>query len=137
VLYGLAFAWNRMLIDPDRRGLTICTDYAIFRASLDGTSTGIAEVLNPATFGIAVPSPHPLRNGMPAMLRITSRSAHSENCDITLRDLLGREVARMYRGDLGHEERTITWTPNGLAPGVYLMQLRGAGEVRTRRIVIE
>lgn len=91
----------------------------------------------PSTLDLAVPSPHPLRNGMPAMLRITSRSAHSENCDITLRDLLGREVARMYRGDLGHEERTITWTPNGLASGVYLMQLRGAGEVRTRTIIIE
>jgi hypothetical protein len=57
---------------------------------------------------------------------------------VTLYDLLGRERAVLYRGDLDAQGRVLSITPAtlGLEPGSYMLRLTGGGKHSTRRFTV-
>jgi len=51
-------------------------------------------------------------------------------------DLLGREVAEMFRGYVNPGRHRFTLSGSSLATGVYIYRLQGPSGVRSRRMVL-
>ena len=94
------------------------------------------EVLAPAT-GLHLDAiwPQPA-NGSGASVLV--RSENATPVTVTLYDLLGRERAVLYRGDLDAQGRVLSITPAtlGLEPGSYMLRLTGGGKHSTRRFTV-
>ncbi|HUF08510.1 MAG TPA: kelch repeat-containing protein, partial [Rhodothermales bacterium] len=56
--------------------------------------------------------------------------------DVTIYDLLGREVQVLARNMHAAGRHTITWDASRLIPGIYFCRLTGGGAVHGRRLVI-
>jgi hypothetical protein len=50
--------------------------------------------------------------------------------DVTIYNLLGSEVARLFSGELGAGPHSFEWDASGVAAGVYECVVRVGGEVR-------
>jgi hypothetical protein len=50
--------------------------------------------------------------------------------------VLGREVARLVDGELSPGEHSVVYNAQGLASGVYFYQIRAAGFIQTRKMLI-
>ena len=54
-----------------------------------------------------------------------------------LRDLdAGQQVALLVDGELSAGRHLVHWRPDGLASGVYFVNARAAGELRTQKITL-
>jgi hypothetical protein len=53
---------------------------------------------------------------------------------VVVYDVLGRSVARLTDGLLSAGRHTLTWQPEGLAPGTYFIRLEGDGFTDTRTV---
>lgn len=93
------------------------------------TSTGIADNA-PVVLGVSS-SPNPF--GASANILVTLN--RSENVEIVVYDITGKEVATVYNGQLAAGVNTITWTPENLSEGVYFMQVNAGGNIQTKKIV--
>jgi len=108
--------------------------YRLKQIDTDGTvsySRRIAVERGP--MGVQLLSPHP----NPTRTRATVQYAVPEPRKVSIRlyDPLGRQVRTVVRGEQeGRHEKTIDLS--GLASGVYFLQLRSNGEVRTRRLTV-
>jgi len=51
-------------------------------------------------------------------------------------DVTGRRVATLADGERPAGTHTLRWDAGGVAPGVYVVRVEAAGEVRTRRAVV-
>jgi|GEM_PF-2316039 len=56
---------------------------------------------------------------------------------MTVHDLSGRVVGRLFEGELGPEGRHVTWSTGALAPGMYVLQLKSSAGVCRRKVVVE
>jgi len=55
---------------------------------------------------------------------------------VAVYDLAGRRVATLAEGNFPPGEHSISWSPGGLMPGVYIYQLRAGDKAVTRRVVV-
>ena len=78
------------------------------------------------------PVPHPFKPTTRIRFDLPVR-AHVR---LNVYDVRGRLVARLEDGPREAGKHEIAFTPRGLASGVYLAQLRAAGEVRTIRMLL-
>jgi photosystem II stability/assembly factor-like uncharacterized protein len=62
-------------------------------------------------------------NPVHAQTTVTLRSAISSNATLTAYDVTGRQVATLYKGQLGVSQQHVSWNTRGLAPGIYLLVL--------------
>lgn len=53
----------------------------------------------------------------------------------TVRDVAGREVARLLDGVRPAGRHSVSWDAAGVPPGVYLVELEASGAATTARLV--
>ncbi len=58
----------------------------------------------------------------------------SSEIDIAVYNMLGRQIATLFRGRQSAGQHTVTWDASGHASGVYLIQLRSRGVKLTRTV---
>ena len=85
----------------------------------------------PPQVAVSAVAPNPVRG----RAEVTVRPAAPGRVRATLLDALGREVETVFDRELRGETRLALDT-RGLAPGVYVLQVRGDGFVETRRLTV-
>lgn len=80
---------------------------------------------------LALAGPNPSRAGT----ALAFTAAAGDEVRLALYDVLGRRVAVLFEGSaLGQEQ--VVRVESGLAPGVYVARLEGAGAALARRLVL-
>lgn len=99
------------------------------------TGTGsVEEETSPGSFassGIARAYPNPFTSAIDIELQLAARSEVS----LVAYDLLGREVERLVDGSREAGTMRITWRPEGLAAGSYLLHLSVDGQMQPAHMV--
>jgi hypothetical protein len=54
---------------------------------------------------------------------------------VTIVNLLGTEVARVFSGELEAGKRTFTWDARGMPPGIYWCEVRMNGNVERAAVL--
>ncbi|MBN1446898.1 MAG: hypothetical protein JXA28_03120 [Bacteroidetes bacterium] len=113
------------------------------RALLAGTADylGIGEPVSvrerpgvASSLRIDTPFPHPVRQGSVSRLHIHTGESLPAAL-LTMHDLMGREVLRLWEGPLQTGTTQLLLRHPGLTPGVYLLRLRGANALIIQRAV--
>jgi hypothetical protein len=55
---------------------------------------------------------------------------------ITVYNVLGQAVATLLDTEVRAGDHTVTWTPRGLASGVYFVRMQAGGTTATRRLTL-
>ncbi len=76
-------------------------------------------------------SPNPFTNEAQFNISLSQAS----DAEVLVYDLQGREVAEIYKGELNAGLHKMTWTPENLSAGIYMVQIKTGGQVITRKIV--
>ncbi|MGL4597593.1 MAG: T9SS type A sorting domain-containing protein [Bacteroidia bacterium] len=76
-------------------------------------------------------SPNPFTNEAQFNISLSQAS----DAEVVVYDLQGREIAEIYKGELNAGLHKMTWTPENLAAGIYMIQVKTGGQVITRKIV--
>jgi PKD repeat protein len=76
-------------------------------------------------------SPNPFTNEAQFNISLSQTS----DAEVVVYDLQGREIAEIYSGELNAGLHKMTWTPENLAAGIYMVQIKTGGQVITRKIV--
>ena len=76
--------------------------------------------------------PNPATNG--ATISVTLRQAGM--LDISLFDVLGREVATIANGHRTHGQINLEWTATDVGPGFYFVRARHGGRSTTERLIL-
>ena len=88
----------------------------------------------------AAPQPAPLLTIVPDPIStsatISFQSASNSYADITIVNLLGTEVAKIFSGELCPGEHRFMWEPTALPDGVYQCLLRLNGHIQTLPLVV-
>ena len=77
-------------------------------------------------------APNPVRSS--TAVRYTL--AQPTDVALAVYDVLGRQVATLATGVQAAGEHDATWQATGVAPGLYVVQLRAGGVVATSRVVV-
>ena len=93
-------------------------------------ANAVAPTPQPAQTLTAYPNP----STQSATISVTS--TENGEVEITIVNLLGEEVARLFEGTLEAGAHTFTWEGRGVAPGVYECVARVGGSVERVRVVI-
>ena len=78
------------------------------------------------------PSPNPFSGATDIAFSIPE----SGPVRLTVYDILGREVARLFDGVAGTEEQSVRFDARGLRAGIYVVRLEAEGVSRTRKVVL-
>jgi hypothetical protein len=115
--------------------------YQIKQVDLDGKAETFPEMevtvgVGPGEFVLAQNYPNPF-NPSTSIEFILSTSGHAT---LNVYNLLGQEVATLFRGELAAGIHSVEWSPRNLANGVYVYRLEVEGGpqhfVATRRLVL-
>ena len=82
---------------------------------------------------LSAPVPNPADAG--ARLQLTVAAAATES--VELFDIMGRRVAVLFEGVLGHGDHAIEVDAASLAPGLYVIRASGDSDSATRRLVVD
>jgi len=86
----------------------------------------------PCSWSLAEPYPNPFN----ASAMITFEVAQTSRTELTLHDLLGREVVTLVRGELSAGKHLINFKPEQLSSGVYFLRMKaGNGVTFSRKLV--
>ena len=85
-----------------------------------------------AAFGLSAPAPNPTAGTSTLRVRLGA----AQTVRVSVLDALGREVAVLHDGAMPAGETPLSVTTRGLAPGVYVVRMAGAGSVATQRLVV-
>lgn len=84
----------------------------------------------PQRFVLSAAYPTPFRD----VLHLDVSVPQARPVRVVVYDVLGRSVARLTDGLLSAGRHTLTWQPEGLAPGTYFIRLEGDGFTDTRTV---
>ncbi len=124
---------------PPTRGRWL---YRLRQVDIDGTehfssSVAVDVALSANAAMIHSLYPNPLLSSSMTELRVEFGGETNDLALLTLENILGQEVARLHDGAVRANERmTVRFGTASLQPGVYLLRLRVADEVATRRLVL-
>ncbi|MBD3373302.1 MAG: S8 family serine peptidase [Candidatus Coatesbacteria bacterium] len=91
------------------------------------------EIVEP-TLALTLSDPYP--NPAVGQVSFDLTTAEREQVSLVVYDLSGRRVATVHDGELSAGRHTLTWSAE-TAAGVYIARLETAGQVLTRRVVID
>jgi len=115
------------------RGLTGDDSNGVWRRSLPELLSSNAVVSSqPIEHHIAA-YPNPLTRST----TISFTSTESGAARVTIVNLLGQEVSRLFDGELEAGERLFPWDARGVAPGTYWCEVRMNGRVKRAAMVVE
>ena len=86
----------------------------------------------PAVVTLGAPAPNPIRS----TARVQFGLGASGRVHLAVYDALGREVATLADGPLAAGEHEATFDATGLAPGGYVVRLRGEDAVTARTVTV-
>ena len=127
---------------------SLATDSAYLFATLDygtNSSTGVwrrslSEMISSSAVAAVPPKPYEVwnyPNPFSESTTITFASERSGNATVSILNLLGEEVARIYSGMLGPGRHSIPWKkPASLPPGAYECRIELNGKVLTVPIML-
>jgi hypothetical protein len=78
----------------------------------------------------AVPNP------FSSSLSLSFSSPESGAAQVTIANLLGAEVARLFSGELQAGDHTYTWDAHDMPAGMYLCIIRSSGSTRTIPVML-
>ena len=96
-----------------------------------------AEVATPTTFALGANYPNPFNPATTIPLVVP---AGAKNVDLTIYNVLGQPLRRVWMGPLAAGEHELTWDGRDaqgqpVAAGVYVYRLQVDGQTRTRKMV--
>ena len=112
------------------------TGSAIFRITTPEVTSVSSPERPPLPLSIGTPYPHPISRSTESTT-LFIQSEHASQVTMTVHDLAGRELGRLFDGELGPEGRHLTWSIRTLTPGTYLLQLASEEGVCRRKVVVE
>jgi hypothetical protein len=116
---------------PD--GATLVT-YRLRQIDTDGSAEYSPEIevaiAPPSAVGLKANYPNPFTNATTIRYELPSKAPVRLN----VYDVRGRRVAALVHEEQPSGAKEITWTPRGLASGVYVLRLRVGDEVRTQKL---
>ena len=89
------------------------------------------ENLLPADYDLADPFPNPFNRSVTIGYNLPS----ADYVMLTVYDLTGRQVATLVDGTVAPGHHTISWNPDGLSAGVYIVRLHAGERVFHRKAV--
>jgi len=140
---GARIKLNERALDGGASGAWLDTpasgNYLYFVEGID--SSGEAYTYGPVEVEIAEPTmaltlSDPYPNPALGQVSFDLTTAEREQVSLVVYDLSGRRVATVHDGELSAGRHTLTWTAE-TASGVYIARLETAGQVLTRRVVID
>ncbi len=90
-----------------------------------------AELHTPHVVQLLAPFPNPFRRQVSIPFTLDA----TRQVRLTVYDLLGREVSRLVDATLPEGSHVAVFSPEGLAAGIYLIQLETAGRIQTRSVL--
>ena len=112
----------------DESGAIVGGAYSV----LDGVAADFDEPVVPASVRLGSPYPNPFTHETAIPLEVDESSF----VDLRVFDVAGREVAVLVQSVLPAGTHPVSWRPDGLAGGVYLMQLRTGRYTTVRPVVL-
>ncbi len=104
-----------------------CPSYYIARWE-DGVG---AAVDRPVASSLGLRAPSLIAPGAQVAFSIE----HRTDVRLSVHDLEGREIVRLYEGHLAAGEHGVPWTDRPLARGAYFLRLRTGTETASRRVI--
>jgi hypothetical protein len=108
--------------------------YRLKQIDLDGSSEYSSEIEvsldAPERLALHRNYPNPFTNATTIRYELPSKAP----VQLNVYDVRGRRVAALVDEEQPSGAKEITWTPRGLASGVYLIRLRVKGETRTQTL---
>lgn len=93
------------------------------------SATGIVNQTAPVFNVQATPNP------FSSEITINLSLDESQNVDMMVFDLTGKQIAILKNSFTGYGNSTIIWKPNGIAEGIYFLQVKTEKAVITKKIV--
>jgi len=126
-------------ISPAGQDTTIAVtdDDGVFSVMLEATQVSVDEEARPETFMLHQNYPNPF-NPTTTVSFDLPRAAH---VNLTIFNILGQSVARLYEGRLAQGSHAMTWngrddTGRALAAGIYFYRLKSGTYADTRRMLL-
>jgi hypothetical protein len=94
--------------------------------------SGVASPTSPSNFILLVAFPNPLTQST----TISFTWPESGVAEVTIVNLLGEEVARVFSGALQSGEHSFSWDASGMPPGIYECLVRMNGNVERVGMVL-
>ncbi len=85
----------------------------------------------PAVFSVSPAYPNPFNNSS----RVTLTLPLSSTAQVTIYDMLGREVSMLYRGQLPAGSHTLEWNATGHAAGLYVVRSTVNGATSSQNLI--
>jgi photosystem II stability/assembly factor-like uncharacterized protein len=124
------------IVKADARTAYFSTPSAIYRITMPEVTHTASLQEPPLPLSIATPFPHPVsRSGEPATLFI--QSDRTTAATMSVYDLAGRELSRLFGGELGPQGLHVSWRTQSLTPGSYILQLTSQEGVCRRKVIVE
>lgn len=140
---GARIKLNERALDGGASGAWLDTpasgNYLYFVEGIDSSGEAYTygpvevEIVEP-TMALTLSDPYP--NPALGQVSFDLTTAEREQVSLVVYDLSGRRVATVHDGELSAGRHTLTWTAE-TASGVYIARLETAGQVLTRRVVID
>ena len=135
--YHLNFGWGGVyngwyrLPSEIPYGLTVVEGFVLdIMPGTTGVDEAAPQVLE-VSLGLAT---HP--NPFNPSTTISFEAPAPGRARVAVYDLLGRRVAELMDRDVGAERVTLTWSPDGLASGVYMVRVAVGSATESRRVVL-
>jgi hypothetical protein len=100
----------------------------------NGVDPEDSDHLSPYTM-LYPPNPNPFNSTVTISYNLSTKSALSA-LNVSIFDLSGRLVERLFTGHQPAGEHSLVWNAEGVRAGVYLIRLEGAGRVEARKVVL-
>ena len=94
-------------------------------------ATGITENSRPQMEITAMPNPFSTATSIQVTL------TQPEKVNITVYDITGQQVATIYNGTMEGGQHTINWKPDGMADGIYFLQIKAGDITQARKIIFD
>jgi hypothetical protein len=108
-------------------------DMEIYTASIDIT-TGINPVVN------TIPSQYELRQNYPNPFNPSTKISFSllkkSNIELSIFDINGQLVSKVYEGEMNAGEHSITWDGSKVSSGIYFYRLITNGFTETKKMML-
>jgi len=109
-------------------------DYGIIGHTTDGGTTGVAEGknTNPAEFSLEQNYPNPFN----PTTTITFSVGTYSHTSLRVYDVLGREVATIFSGELSAGNYSKQWKANAMPSGIYFYRLQSGHSTETKKLIL-
>ncbi|PLX30813.1 MAG: hypothetical protein C0600_07395 [Ignavibacteria bacterium] len=124
------------IVAVDSTTAYLATGMGIYRITLPEVTNVQSPKPLPLPLSIGTPYPHPVSRAAESAT-LFLQSDRTAQVTMTVHDLAGREIGRLFEGALGPEGRYLNWSTHAVTPGTYLLQLASEKGVCRRKVIVE